>query len=300
MSLSRKGNLDKADNQSMSAKPMIPVLAGGGTRLPAHVGILTALEQMGYGMQQLVGVSGGSIVAALYARGCSTDYLKHLAFDVDFRQFRGFSLKKLIFSGGLSNGEQFESWLDEQLEGATFAQLERDLHVVATDVRSGKPVIFDRKRSPELRVARAVRFSMGIPLLFTFEKYKHHLMVDGSILAEDALYHPWTEDDTPVVYFRLRSTREAGQVKVSPLFPLPAYLTMLIRTFMTSISREYISETYWRNTVVIETGDISPIEFGLKPEQKEELYQQGLQTVMQVVPMKLETMPGLSVASVAP
>lgn len=283
----------------MADKKMIPVLAGGGTRLPAHVGILTALERMGYGVEQLVGVSGGSIVASLYAHGCSTEYLKNLAFDVDFRQFRGFSLKKLIFAGGLSNGERFEHWLDGQLGGVTFAQLERDLHVVATDVRSGEPVIFDRDRSPDLRVARAVRFSMGIPLLFTFEKYKQHLMVDGSILAEDALYHEWSHDDTPVVYFRLRSTREAGQVKVPPLFPLPAYLTMLIRTFMTSISREYISDSYWRNTVVIETGNISPIEFGLRTEQKEDLYQQGLQTVMQVIPLKLEPMRGRPAARFA-
>ena len=267
---------------------MIPVLAGGGTRLPAHVGILTALEQMGYRTEQLVGVSGGSIVAALYAHGYDTDYLKRLAFDVDFRQFRGFSLKKLIFAGGLSNGERFETWLDGQLQGTTFAELKRDLHVVATDVRSGQPVIFDREHSPQLRVARAVRFSMGIPLLFTFEKYGPHLMVDGSILAEDALYHPWSDDDTPVVYFRLRSTRGANQVHESRFFPLPAYLTMLIRTFMTSISREYISDSYWRNTVVIETGNISPIEFGLNTEQKERLYRQGLETVRQVIPRKLE------------
>jgi hypothetical protein len=46
----------------MLDKKMIPVLAGGGTRLPAHVGILTALEQMGYRVEQLVDVSGGSIV----------------------------------------------------------------------------------------------------------------------------------------------------------------------------------------------------------------------------------------------
>ena len=267
---------------------MVPVLAGGGTRLPAHVGVLTALEDMDYRMDQLVGVSGGSIVAALYAFGHDTEHLKNLAFNVDFRQFRGYSVKKLLFSGGLSNGERFETWLDEQLDGATFAALRRNLHVVATDVRSGEPVIFDRERSPDFPVARAVRFSMGIPLLFTFEPYKHHLMVDGSILAEDALYHPWADDDTPVVYFRLRSTREAAQVQVSRVFPLPDYLTMLIRTFMTSISREYISTDYWRNTVVVETGASSPLEFSMSPAQKLDLFQRGYDTVQTVIPMKLE------------
>lgn len=273
----------------MTTKKMIPVLAGGGTRLPAHVGVLTALETMQYQVDRLVGVSGGSIVAALYARGYSTEYLKDLAFNVDFRQFRGFSLHKLLFAGGLSTGEHFENWLDEQLGGATFADLQRELHVVATDVRSGEPVIFDRERSPDERVARAVRFSMGIPLLFTFEKYKDHLMVDGSILAEDALYREWSDDGTPVVYFRLRSTRGSRASKESHLFPLPDYLTMLIRTFMTSISREFISTPYWRNTVVVETGDSSPLEFAMSAEQKHDLFQRGYDTTRSVIPLKLES-----------
>lgn len=277
------------------ARKLIPALAGGGTRLSAHVGVLTALEALGYRVERLVGVSGGAIVAALYACGMKSEAIKALAFEVDFRQFRGRSLRKLLFGGGLSDGQRFEQWLDEQLGGATFEDLERDLHVVATDVRSGAPVIFDRRNSPGLRVSRAVRFSMGIPLLFTFERYKDFLMVDGSILAEDALYHDWSDNGTPVVYFRLRSARSTLSAKESPVFPLPDYLLMLIRTFMTSLSREYISDPYWRKTVVIDTGSSSPLEFALSRKQKEELFQRGYETVMNVVPMKLEGAPGSTI-----
>lgn len=273
----------------MSAKKMIPVLAGGGTRLPAHVGILSALTQMDYQIDRLVGVSGGSIVASLFAFGHSTEYLKDLAFDVDFRQFRGFSIKRLMRFGGLSDGSCFENWLDNQLEGATFSQLKRELHVVATDVRSGEPVIFDREHSPDFPVSRAVRFSMGIPLLFTFEKYRNHLMVDGSILAEDALYRPWSDDGTPVVYFRLRSARDNVPIQESRVFPLPDYVTMLIRTFMTSISREYIQDNFWRSTVVIETSNVSPIEFSMSIAQKQDLYERGYDTTCTVLPLKLNS-----------
>ncbi len=275
----------------MTAKKMIPVLAGGGTRLPAHVGILSALEQLDYQVDQLVGVSGGSIVASLFAYGHSTAHLKKLAFDVDFRQFRGFSIKRLMRCGGLSDGSCFENWLDNQLHGATFADLDRDLHVVATDVRSGEPVIFDREHTPDFAVSRAVRFSMGIPLLFTFEKYRNHLMVDGSILAEDALYRSWTDDDTPVVYFRLRSAKENVPIEESRVFPLPDYVTMLIRTFMTSISREYIHDRFWRNTVVIETSNVSPIEFAMTVEQKQDLFERGFETTRSVLPLKLDDVP---------
>ena len=48
---------------------VLPILAGGGTRLSAHVGILQALQDLDLTFTHLVGVSGGSIVAALYATG---------------------------------------------------------------------------------------------------------------------------------------------------------------------------------------------------------------------------------------
>ncbi|MEW6993535.1 hypothetical protein AADZ84_04590 [Colwelliaceae bacterium MEBiC 14330] len=35
------------------------------------------------------------------------------------------------------------------------------------------------------------------------------------------------------------------------LFPIFNYVTLLIRTFMTTISREYINEIFWHNTILI-------------------------------------------------
>lgn len=277
----------------MPKQRLIPVLAGGGTRLPAHVGVLCALEELDYRIDRLVGVSGGSIVAALYAAGRPLSHLRHLVETVDFRQFRGYSIRRLLSAGGLSDGAHFERWLDGELQGASFADLSLDLQVVATDVRSGEPVVFNRDNAPRLKVARAVRFSMGIPLLFTFESYRDHLMVDGSILAEDALYQDWTQGDeaVQVVYFRLRSARRAAVVRESRWFPLPGYLFMLIRTFMTSLSREYIDAGHWRNTIVIETADISPLEFGLSPDSKALLHELGYRTTRDLLPVKLAMAP---------
>jgi len=95
----------------------------------------------------------------------------------------------------------------------------------------------------------------------------------------------------------VRSTREASTVKESSVFPLPDYLTMLIRTFMTSISREYISTPYWRNTVVVETGASSPLEFSMSPSQKQDLFQRGYDTTREVIPFKLEASTETAVAA---
>ena len=130
-------------------KKIVPILAGGGTRLPAHLGILKALEELEINFDHLVGVSGGSIIASFYASGLSIEQCKTIALETDYGQFRGFSLYKLIRKGGLSSGNIFENWVDKHLKEKTFSQLKKTLHIVATDVNSGKPVIFDAEQKPQ-------------------------------------------------------------------------------------------------------------------------------------------------------
>ena len=53
------------------AKQIVPIFSGGGTRLPAHIGILKALDELQFGFRTMVGVSGGSIITALHSAGYS-------------------------------------------------------------------------------------------------------------------------------------------------------------------------------------------------------------------------------------
>ena len=105
---------------------IVPILAGGGTRLPAHIGVLQALKDLNIDFSHIVGVSGGSIIASLYASGLSIAEIKHIAISTDYNQFRGFSLLNLIRNGGLSSGDVFENWVDKHLKGKTFAELDLD------------------------------------------------------------------------------------------------------------------------------------------------------------------------------
>lgn len=43
--------------------------------------------------------------------------------------------------------------MDNELQGATFSDLALNLHIVATDVKSQQPVIFDKEHTPDLKVA---------------------------------------------------------------------------------------------------------------------------------------------------
>ena len=273
-------------------KKIVPILAGGGTRLAAHIGVLKALEEFNFTIEDIVGVSGGSIVSSFFAAGKTVEEMKNIALTTQYKNFRGFSLVNLIRNGGLSSGDIFEKWIDEQLEGKTFAQLEKNLHIVATDLRSSSPVIFNRENTPNVKVSLAVRFSMSIPLVFSFKNFGKHIMVDGSILSEDALHRDWAKDKTPILCFRLKGKHEYDDVKINSWFPIVNYIVLLIRTFMTTISREYVNDEFWHNTIVINTGNCSGVDFNIDNEGKEQLFQKGYQTAREFIPKKLRLLEG--------
>ncbi|WP_100656455.1 patatin-like phospholipase family protein [Alteromonas flava] len=271
----------------MTEQPIVPIFSGGGTRLPAHIGILQALHDLELRFDTLVGVSGGSIVAALYASGFKLEEIYKLALETNFKQFREFSILRLIFQGGLASGERFEKWMDKQLDGRLFGDLNMDLNILATDINGGGPVVFNRRLTPDIKVSKAIRYSMSIPLIFSFQIYKHHVMVDGAILAEDALFEDWRGDGTPSVCFRLKSEMRERPLNAKQRLMLPQYVGLLIRTFMTAISREYVHADHWHNTLVINTGDASAVDFDMTEEQKHQLYQVGYETVKNFLPTKL-------------
>ncbi len=272
------------------AKVIVPIFSGGGTRFPAHIGCLKALEEMGLNFPALVGVSGGSIIAALYACGKSVKEMKELAEITDFKQFADFSFLRLIREGGLSNGNKFERWLDEIVEGITFNQIPVPLHILATDINGGGPVLLNKQCTPNLKVSTAVRYSMSIPIVFSFKEFEDQVLVDGAILSEDELFKDWLHDGTPSVCFRLKSESKKQPLKKRSRFPLPTYLLMLIRAFMNALSREYVHAEYWQHTVVINTGNISAIDFKANHQAKEQLFNVGYNTTHTILPKKLQKM----------
>ena len=53
-------------------------LAGGGVKGAAHIGAIKALEENNIKFQYISGTSSGSIVAALYACGYTTDEIYNI------------------------------------------------------------------------------------------------------------------------------------------------------------------------------------------------------------------------------
>lgn len=164
-------------------------LSGSGFLFPCHVGALSAMERAGIELTELAGTSGGAMVAALRASGIDCDTLKEIVEELDTGDFMKFNFRAL-FKLGLSLGKNIEQELKTHLRNKTFSQMEIPLTIVATDVTTSRPFVFNSFTTPDFPVWKAVRASIAIPFVLTPVKdlefygpeYENLMLLDGGMV----------------------------------------------------------------------------------------------------------------------
>src|SRR5690242_6060402 len=95
------------------------LLNGSGSRFPAFIGALSAIEEKGLNIGMVCGASTGSVVAALFAAGMSTYEMLAKTLDCSFDRFKDISVRSLLFDRGRYRGDALEKWLDSLFQGRT-------------------------------------------------------------------------------------------------------------------------------------------------------------------------------------
>jgi len=149
------------------------VLSGGGSRGIAHIGVLRALGEHGVRPDCIAATSAGAIVGALYAAGYSpAEMLKF------FETKHPYQLSKLaIAKPGFIDTTKVVADFEEYFPDNAFEALDLDLRVVATDILSGREVVFDA--GP---LIPAVLASSSVPLVFTPTEIDGQAYSDGAIV----------------------------------------------------------------------------------------------------------------------
>jgi len=149
-------------------------LGGGAARGFAHIGVIEVLEENGIRPDIVTGTSAGSLVAALYASGHTGKELESIAINMDESALTDWS-----FPGrGLIRGEALAHYVRESTGNKPLEQMKIPLGIVATDLDSGKPILFRRGD-----VGTAVRASSAVPAVFQPVRIGTHEYVDGGLTS---------------------------------------------------------------------------------------------------------------------
>ena len=158
-------------------------LGGGAVLGAAHVGVLRALTELRIPVSMVSGTSIGAFIAALYAFGKSWQEIRDIAFDLDW-----LDLSSLVLSQyGLLTNKKFGRIVTELLGHKHIEDASIPLSIVATDIGTGKKVVFTHGD-----VALAVMASSCIPGIFRPVEYHGSLLVDG-MLMENVPVSPLVE-----------------------------------------------------------------------------------------------------------
>jgi NTE family protein len=151
-------------------------LGGGAARGFAHIGVIQELERVGIRPDMVVGTSAGSLVAALYASGKPGSELERLALQMHEAEIADWSLP--ILGRGLLRGEALTRYVRRAVDGRLIENMALPLGVLATDLKTGRGVLFRRGDT-----ALAVRASSAVPGVFSPVKIGDTEYVDGGLVA---------------------------------------------------------------------------------------------------------------------
>lgn len=171
-------------------------LGGGGIRGVAHLAILKHLEQYDYASTDfIVGTSAGAVFGALYLLSHDAeDAINRLEVALDKLNKKKSLIQitsnksnflanlkekmyraKALFSLSIIDEVYLEEFLVTLIGGnPTFSRLKKPLYVVATDLISGKDVVFSQGD-----LIPALMASSAIPGAFPPQKYKSFCLIDG-------------------------------------------------------------------------------------------------------------------------
>jgi len=154
------------------------VLGAGASKGFAHIGVLKVLESNKIPVHMIVGTSAGSFVGSLYAYGFNAFELQKLSFALQ----KDDVVDLTIPDNGFIKGEKLEGYINYILRNTPIEKLRIPFYAVATDIQTGKEVVFGSGNT-----GTAVRASCSIPGIFVPPVISGKMYVDGGVVSPVAV-----------------------------------------------------------------------------------------------------------------
>jgi len=179
-------------------------LGGGAARGFAHVGVLQVLEEAGIKADLVVGTSAGSLVAAFYASGKTGAQLQRVADTMEEVTITDWTVP--LLGRGMMRGDALSRYVNQQTGGRRIEELKMPLGIVATDLRTGDGVLFQRGD-----LGTAVRASSSVPSVFEPVRIGAREFVDGGLVSPVPVRYARQMGAEYVLAVDISSTPEAAK-----------------------------------------------------------------------------------------
>lgn len=252
------------------------VLSGSGTKFPVFAGALKRLEEEGLEVEEVIGTSGGSVIAAGLASGFSATRLIKLCKEIMPRlnKMVDFNVFRPLTEWGFIKGEKMKAELSKHFV-PKMQDAKIPLHITATNFDTEKLEVFNSKTHPDVSVAQAVRASIAIPVVFVPEKINGDLYVDGGVKANFAIDHFNGNKNVVGLFFYERPGRKP---RPRGLLAFAAFIGRVIDMLIRAKTDEDRADA--KGVVQIPlSSSINGLDFAFDEEQVDQMIKEGYECV---------------------
>lgn len=265
-------------------KSVYVAFSGSGMLAPTELGALSALVQLGYNPKVLCGTSGGAVICSLYACHPDTSMLTNLVKTMDWVPLMDFRRGLFTIERNAWRFAMHQGWCDpnplhrflfEQTAYATFADLDIDLRITATDLQSGTLKVFSRAQTPHMHVADAVRASTSIPFVYPPMDINGRAYVDGGV-TRDIPADLLPNDGTQALCVYLTGPRKATA------YPHRIYqvASQTINALLSGQHALDMESAKWVKCISVNTGTLDALDASMTVPERERLIELGRKAVV--------------------
>jgi len=264
------------------------LFGGGAIRGVAYCGAYKYLEELNVQYDKIAGSSVGAVFASLVAVGYKASEMTDVMLSVNYELFRDIQIA-IGPQFALSKGEVFLDWLRELIEkkfygdkykkgthkAVTFADLEKDLVIITTDLSNFECKEFSKKETPDFEIAKAVRISSGMPGLMKPYEYNNRVLVDGDLQKSAPMWYlskNLQPENERIMELRLEGDFQGNDYNAVEFLNA-------IYSYATKTGTKFLKELYGNRDkydyLVIDTGDLNIVDFNLPKGKRSQLIESG-------------------------
>ena len=264
------------------------LFGGGAIRGVAYCGAYKYLEELNVQYDKIAGSSVGAVFASLVAVGYKASEMTDVMLSVNYELFRDIQIA-IGPQFALSKGEVFLDWLRELIEkkfygdkykkgthkAVTFADLEKDLVIITTDLSNFECKEFSKKETPDFEIAKAVRISSGMPGLMKPYEYNNRVLVDGDLQKSAPMWYlskNLQPENERIMELRLEGDFQGNDHNAVEFLNA-------IYSYATKTGTKFLKELYGNRDkydyLVIDTGDLNIVDFNLPEGKRSQLIESG-------------------------
>jgi NTE family protein len=248
------------------------VLSGSGTKFPIFAGALKRLEEAGYIIEEIIGTSGGAIIAAALASGMSADKIINLCKEIMPRLHKlvDFNVFRPLTDWGFVGGKKIKEELGKHFVNI-LGEVKIPLHITVTNFDTGMLEIFSSKTHPKLETNRAVRASASIPVFFVPEIINGDMYIDGGVKANFAIDYFKDTSNIIGLYFVEKPGRKP---RPKGILAFVNFIGRIIDMLINAKTQDDIEDA--PNAIRIPlTSEVNGLDFSFKPEEVEAMIKEG-------------------------